>query len=194
MNSIVPTERAGKTPDNLQLLVFYTDFPAGVRAKQLTDKITLLADRKIFVQFWKLDSIPKIGPLKGIIVQDASVADVVILASSSPAQDDPVISAWLKLLSATKSQRPGRGLLVGVLESEMTTTAEMDQLLSTLFLCACRAQLDFVLHDAGDESRSGWERMAGHFNQMPRATKTLLEAKASPLPPQQWEREPAAAF
>lgn len=193
--------------ERLQLLVFYTDFPAGVRAKQLTDKITSLAghDWKACVQFWKLDSIPKIGPLKGIIVRDASAADVVIMASSAPAQDDPVISAWLKLLAATKSQRLVRGLLVGVLGGETTTAAEMDQLLSTLFLCSCRAQLDFVLQTAGDKSRAGWERMADHFkqminrkaggsNQMPPAAETRLEAKVPSLPQPSCARETVAAF
>lgn len=153
MNSIFPTERDEKTQESLQLLVFYTDFPAGVRAKQLTDKITMMAgtDRKTLVQFWKLDSIPKIGPLKEIIAWDASAAEVLIIASSSPVQDEPFITSWLKLLSATKSPRFVRGLLVGLLGDETTNAAAMDQLLSTLFLCACRAQLDFVLPTASDK-------------------------------------------
>ena len=207
MNPIFPTELAGQTQECLQLLVFYTDFPAGVRAKQWTDQITLLAgpDRKMLVQFWKLDSIPKIGPLRGIIARDASAADVLIIALSSPAQEDLFISSWLKWLSATKSQRLARGLLLGVLGDKTTKAAELDQLLSTLFLFACRAQLDFVLPTAGDKSMPGWELIADHFNQMtnrkaagsnqmPPATETRLEAKDSPLPQPQGEPETLAAF
>ena len=168
MISIAPTERGGTTQAGLQLLVFYTDFSAGVRAKQLTDQITLLAgsERKISVQFWKLDSIPKIGPLKGIIARDASAADVLVIASSTPAEEDAFITAWLKSLSAVRSQRRVRGILVGVLGDETKDEAGLDFLLSTLFLFACRAQLDFVLQPAGGKSTSGGEKITDHFKHL----------------------------
>ena len=207
MNAIFQTERTEQTQASLQLLVFYTDFPAGVRAKQLTDKITLLAghDRKTSVQFWKLDSIPKIGPLKGIIARDASAADVLVIASSSPVQDEHFISSWLKLLSAANPQRRARGLLLGVLGDKTTSAEELDELLSTLFLCACRAQLDFVVQTAGDQNRSHNEQIAGYFkplinrtaegsNPRPTFTETRVEVEVSPSPQQQGEPDTVAAF
>ena len=207
MNSLFPIERARKTPESLQLLVFYTDFPAGVRAKQWVDKITLLAgqSRKTSVQFWKLDSIPKIGPLKGIIARDASAADVLIIASSAPVQDQHFISSWLKLLSAAKSQRLARGLLLGVLGDRTTNAVELDELLSTLFLCACRAQLDFVVQTLGDQNRSHHEPIASYFkplmnrtaerpNPMPSVRETPAEATVSTLPRLSSEPETVAAL
>jgi hypothetical protein len=186
MNSRLPTGRAGAVPETLQILVLYTDFPAGIRAKQLTDQVEVLAGNHCgtSLQFWKLDSIPNLGPLKEIIAKDASAADALILATSSPVQDDPVISYWLNLLSATNSERLVHGLLVGVCGDEKTKAADLDRVLSAMFLFASRAQLDFVWQKPEIKTTACPAGIADSFQQLVRrkvfAANRRLSLRAPP--------------
>ncbi len=182
-------------------MVLYTDFPAGVRAKQLTDQIALLAvgDQRTFVQFWKLDSIPSIGPLRETVARDARAADVLIIATSSPGQDQPVLSAWINLLSATNSQRLVRGLLVGLCGDETTNAAEMDQVMATLFQCADRTRSDFVWQKIKTKTtpNPAWladplKQLVGrkeHVANQRRADSFWAEANISPVTQPAQERE-----
>ncbi len=66
-NGIVPPRCGEKS---LSVFIFYTDFPSGVRAKITTDGLIRRAGPtvELLVNFWKLDSIPEIGPLKQAII------------------------------------------------------------------------------------------------------------------------------
>ena len=100
----------------LRIFVFYTDFPAGVHAKTVVDFMfrEAVAEVEPKLDFWKLDSIPPVGPLKNLIVNEAREADVWIIASSSPCNWDAMIMQWMNCLAAKEALGKAAALLIGL--------------------------------------------------------------------------------
>jgi hypothetical protein len=153
----VPPARAKKS---LSVFVFYTDFPAGVHAKVASDGLIRLAGASVepIVNFWKLDSIPEIGPLKQAIIQEARRADLWILACSSPCDPDALILRWMNSLSANNSTGNRPRLLVGLFDRPSSCAANFGWFLDVFSLFAKRASREFVLQPPGCDSlrESSW--------------------------------------
>lgn len=107
----------------LRVFAFYTDFAAGVQAKLVADEMILRAENTAAssLEIWKLDSIPPIGPLKHLIIDEAREADVWIIATSSPDEWDALIMPWLNCLPARGGETKTSGVLVGLFGDSCAT-------------------------------------------------------------------------
>ena len=107
----------------LRVFVFYTDFPAGVHAKAVADAMfgEAVTQIKPNLDFWKLDSIPPVGPLKSMIVNEAREAEVWMIASSSPCDYDAMIMQWMNCLAAKNALGRAAALLLGLFGSSTLT-------------------------------------------------------------------------
>lgn len=105
-----------------RIFVFYTDFPAGVQAKTVADAMfrEAVAGVEPKLDFWKLDSIPPVGPLKNLIVKEAREADIWIIASSSPCDWDAMILQWINCLAAKDALGKAAALLLGLFGNSTT--------------------------------------------------------------------------
>lgn len=130
----------------LSVFIFYTDFPAGVHAKQVADGLIRLAGTEVdsAVDIWKLDSIPQVGPLKQAILQEARQADVWILACSSPGDRNALIMQWMNALTAPDSGDKAPTLLIGLFAPPISYTPNFTWFLEMFHLFAERASRDFV--------------------------------------------------
>lgn len=138
----------------LHLFSLYVDFAASARARKVAVKISKLAGpgRQTSSEMWKLDSLLAGGSLQQLAVNDAAIADVIIVAVSSLGQREPSLISWLNNLACWQTNRPTRGLLIGLLGDDENQTTELDWTVKSLMQCAQKLGRDFMWHWAGEDS------------------------------------------
>ena len=100
----------------LHLFSLYVDFPATVRARWATRQISRLAEEqwKVSTEMWNLDSLTTSEPIRKMITQDVTDADVLVIAMSSLDWRELGLVQWLDSLIAGKANRTGPGLFIGL--------------------------------------------------------------------------------
>jgi hypothetical protein len=148
-NTLIAPEPAAKT--KLRLFTLYGDFSAGVRAKRMMSRMTSLAGRdwNVSTEMWKLDSIAPVGFIRDMIAQEAGESDVLVIAASAVSQPEPAVTRWLQTLAPWKANRPGPGLLLGLLGDEEHKVGEANWLVLELAGFAQQARMDVAWHSVG---------------------------------------------
>ena len=143
----------------LHLFSLYVDFAASARARKLAVRISKLAGPhwQTFPEMWKMDSLLAIGSVKQMAANVAAVADVIIVAVSSLGQREPGLIEWLDNLACRQTNRPTRGLLIGLLGDDENQTAELDWTVKSLLHCAQLTGRDFMWHWTGEDSLSDFD-------------------------------------
>jgi hypothetical protein len=86
------------------------------------------------------------------MIQDAAAADVLIIALSSLDQRESKLVEWLEALMDRKADRPGSGLMIGLLGDEDHEAGELGWTVKQLIRCAQRMGRDFIWHWMGREA------------------------------------------
>ena len=148
-NTLIEPEPVVKM--RLRLFTLYVDFTAGVRAKRAMSRLSSLARQEwnVSAEMWKLDSVSPHGFIREMIAQEASEADVLLVAVSDANQPDPTVSCWLHSLVNWKLDRPAPGLLLGLLGDEEHKIAESNWLVGQLTDFARQTRMDLVWHPVG---------------------------------------------
>lgn len=153
-------EGAAATSVKLRLLSLYENLPAAVRARWAAGAIARHAGPQwqISSETWKMSSLNVSEPIRQMIVNDVANADVIIIAASSPARNDPVFLQCLDSLEACKNNRSFPGLLVGLLGDDETIYPEPDCVVKLLMQCAQKMGWNFIWRWMGEDAMSdaGW--------------------------------------
>jgi hypothetical protein len=160
MRTDAAVKEAETTNGKLRLLSLYGDLPASVRARWVSGAIARLAGPQWqpISEMWKIDSLQVSEPIRQMITNDAANADVIIIAVSSLAQSELVLTQWLDSLKARGNNRSVSGLLVALLGDEETTTVELGRAVKPLTHFAQVADRDFIWHwmDNGALNDTSW--------------------------------------
>ncbi len=130
----------------LRLFSLYLDSAAALRARWATSQISRLAGErwKSTTEMWNLNSLFASDPIRTMITQDAAEADAVVVAMSSVDRRAVELMEWLDSLPAWKANRPGTGLLVGLIGDDEQPAGELDWTLEQFLRCARRNDRDFI--------------------------------------------------
>jgi hypothetical protein len=109
MNTETLVEPELATDRRLHVFSLYVDFSAAVRARWATIQISRLAEEqwKVSTEMWNLDSLTTSEPIRKMITQDVTDADVLVIAMSSLEWRELELVQWLDSLAAGKANRPG---------------------------------------------------------------------------------------
>jgi hypothetical protein len=144
----------------LHVFSLYVDFAAAGRARWLTGRITRLAGDlwTISTEMWNLDSLTTCEPIRKMITQDASDADVLVIAMSSLDWREPELVQWLDSLAAGGTGRPGSRLFIGLLGDGRGRTLELDWAVKEFLRCARQMNRDFIWQWMGRDAMTddGW--------------------------------------
>ena len=138
----------------LRLFSLYVDFAASARAKWVSDTITRLVRPKwkTCCEMWNLDSVKASQPIRKIILQEASEADVLVIALSSLDQREPKLMEWLNTLTGKQPEPPVSRLFIGLLGDEAHEAGELGWTVKQFIGCAQSMGRDFIWHWMGQEA------------------------------------------
>ncbi len=144
-------ERETEANGKLHLFSLYVDFAASLHARWTTGTIAKLASPrwKTSAEMWNLDSFHASQPVRKIMIQEATDADVLIVALSSLDQREPKLVEWLGALAAGKLESPVSGLFIGLLGDEEHEAGELEWTVKQFMGCAQRMGRDFIWHWMG---------------------------------------------
>lgn len=103
-------------------------------------------------EMWALDFFRSNQPIKGMMLQGAVDADVLIVALSSLDRREPKLVEWLNALADQKAELPVSGLFIGLLGDEDHEAGELGWTVKHFMSCAQRMGMDFIWHWMGREA------------------------------------------
>lgn len=138
----------------LRLFSLYLDFAASVRARWVSNIILKSARPRweASAEMWALDFFRTNQPIKGMMLQGAVDADVLIVALSSLDRREPKLVEWLNALADQKAELPISGLFIGLLGDEDHKAGELGWTVKHFMSCAQRIGTDFIWHWMGREA------------------------------------------
>jgi hypothetical protein len=130
----------------LHVFSLYVDFAAAGRARWLTGRMSRLAGElwTISTEMWNLDSLMASEPIRKMITQDASEADVLVVAMSSLDWREPELVQWLDSLTSGRADRAESRLFIGLLGDRRGLAAELDWTVKEFLRCARQMDRRFL--------------------------------------------------
>ncbi len=177
-NTLIEPGPAAKA--KLRWFTLYADFPAGVRAKRLVNRMASQSGTpwEVAAEMWKLDSVTPIAAIRDLIAQEAGDSDVLLIAISAVDQPEPAVIHWLNSLLNWKLNRPVPGLLVGLPGDEDHPADETNWLVDHLALFARRTHMDFVWRAAGRDAAEDLDWVVEGVERLLERRKTYLAETA----------------
>jgi hypothetical protein len=123
------------------------DYAAAERARWVTSQIARLVGEhwKTSTEMWNLDSLATTSePIRKMISQEATDADVLIVALSSLDRRELELVQWLNSLTASKSKSPVPRLFISLLGDEKHPAGELEWTVEQFLRCAQRMNQDFI--------------------------------------------------
>ena len=147
-------EQETQANGKLRLFSVYLDFAASVRARWVSNMIikSVRPRWEASADMWALDFFQTSQPTKGMMLQGAVDAEVLIVALSSLDRREPRLVEWLNALADQKSELPVSGLFIGLLGDEDHQAGELGWTVNHFISCAQRMGMDFIWHWMGREA------------------------------------------
>ncbi len=140
-------ETADQLAPRLRLFSVYEDMEAGLTAEWLSEEIRALVRNRceLLQDVWKLDLLAGFMRFREVTVDEASAADVVMLALKSLEQPAPTVCSWLETLKSRRANRTTPGLLLAILGTDEAEESQVGRspMLDCLGHFARGAGLDF---------------------------------------------------
>jgi hypothetical protein len=168
MRPDLSVKRTPATNGKLHLFSLSVDFPASVRVRWVANVITKLAGPRwsISSEMWKTDSLATNQRIQQMTIEDATNADVIIIALSSLTQRDPTLTQWLDSLAAGKHNRPLPGLFIGLIGDAETEVAELKWLVKPMICCAQQLGRDFIWQWMGTNAANDSDWLSDHIQHL----------------------------
>jgi hypothetical protein len=130
----------------IRLFSLYVDYAAALRARWVTSQITRLVGEhwKTPGEMWDLDLLTGSDPIQKMMSENATEADVLVVAMSSLDRREPGLIQWLNSLTARKSESPVPRLFIGLLGDEKHPAGELEWTVEQFLNCAQRMNRDFI--------------------------------------------------
>jgi hypothetical protein len=123
------------------------DYAAAERARWVTSQIARLVGGhwKTSTEIWNLDLLTTASePMRKMIPQEATEADVLVVALSSLDRREVELVQWLNSLIAGESKSPVSQLFIGLLGDEEHLAGELEWTVEQFLRCAQRMNRDFI--------------------------------------------------
>lgn len=180
------SEADGLEPEtfpSFNVVLVYEDFPAGIRATQMVDRLLHDLDPQFAYdsKIWKFD-ILQIAQLRELAVQDAADADLIIIAAHGTTELPAAVKCWINLWLARAGR--SRRALVSLLNSRAEPSPSAGSIRSYLREIAQKGQMDFFCQEAdwpNEETRSYLARLRRDAAKKPSLAEEILQ-QTTPCP------------
>lgn len=159
------TKTVPLTGGKLRVFSLHLDFAAGMRARWAASLMLKLAgDHWIgSSEMWKLDSLLSAQAIRKMITNEASQADVLVVAVSSLNHREQELIRWLESLPPCPANASAPGLMIGLFGDESNQAKELDWTVKRCMSSAQQANRDFIWHWMEDPAAGEPEWLVSHI-------------------------------